>query len=166
MWDPSNPPWMDHEYGVIVIRRRRWDSRGFLRACEVLVTDDEELPHGPPEFLLPRQSTRSTDHNAFQTARATVLENTGIWLGWRDSGAYAWIRPHGDGPHWLLVVWNSTTDSRDPRPNAIRPNWIDIREVSYLPAEQWRALFTAVGIVCRWGITHGMVAAFRLVGCD
>ena len=90
-------------YGVILVKNMLSDCRGRLQTCEVLVIyepkrpDKLELPKGGQELVNRRfLSTQTCDSNPFQTARAELLEEAGIWLGWREYAEYAWVNGNGN----------------------------------------------------------------------
>ena len=54
-----------------------------------------ELPKGGAELYIPRRDTNAVDSSPFAIARGELLEEAGIWLGWRNWGAFAWLGKYG-----------------------------------------------------------------------
>ena len=54
-----------------------------------------ELPKGGAELNTPRRTTNTVDSSPFATARGELWEEAGIWLGWRNWDAFAWLGKYG-----------------------------------------------------------------------
>lgn len=116
-----------------------------------------ELPKGGAMTERPRripmetengvQIVRAYDSSPFATARWELFEETGVWVGWRARGTYAWISPRGavlpGGPCADQSAWLYTEMRGDDLYIRERePMWMNLEEFGRLSPrdDQYRVL--------------------------
>ena len=161
-------PWL----GVILWR---WNERPHGTACshwrrEYCVQFDRkrnmyELPKGGAKRIKPRRIPMQTekgvqivwacDSSPFATARWELFEETGIWVGWRERGSYAWISRRGEVwpgvPCASQSAWLCTELRGDDTYCPDRtPMWMNLEEFGRLSRrdDHYRLLKALHGVPC------------------
>ena len=141
-------PWMPW-VGVVLRRwtdeqRTDWYHRPTptRRLPEFCVEYEDGNSGGRSGWELPKGGMSQADPDHFAAARRELWEETGVWLGWRPAGTFAWVNSEGWGiagnpareqNAWLCVDLEAS-DTRDgERPP---PRWMTVDEFE---AFSWRS---------------------------